>query len=103
MICGPIIDSVGKSLGRLDRLGNTAISGRVRWTGKPTACPFRRVGLHGIDLVALHATELRFASPVGYCHQELFALRAAVIVHGILPCFGDNLGPENSKGSLYFH
>jgi hypothetical protein len=58
-----------------------AISGRVRWLRKPAVRPFHRVGFHGIDLVALHATELCFASPIGHCHQELFALRAAVIIH----------------------
>jgi hypothetical protein len=83
--------------------GQTAISGCVRWPRKPTACQFHRIGFHGIDLVALHTAELGFASPVGHCYHELFALRAAVIIHGVVPCFGDYPGPENSKGSLYFH
>jgi hypothetical protein len=65
-----------------------AISGRVRWAGKPTVRPFHRIGFHGIDLTALHAAQLGFAGPVGHRQHEPFALRAALIVHGVLPVLG---------------
>jgi hypothetical protein len=53
---------------------------RQRTVGPPCS-----VGFHGVDLVALETAKLSSASAVGHCHQQLVALRAAMVVHGFLP------------------
>jgi hypothetical protein len=80
-----------------EALRQIAISGRVRWAGKPTVCPFHRIGFHGVHLVALHATEPGFARPVSHCHHELFALWAAVIIHDVLPVLGTIYARKTQK------
>jgi hypothetical protein len=69
-----------------ERLGNA--SGRVRRAIQSAVGPFHRIGLLRIDLVAFQTPEFGLAHAVGRCHQKVFALRAAVIIHGSLPIFG---------------
>jgi hypothetical protein len=67
--------------------------------------PFRRVGFHRIDTVALQANQFGSAGPVRHCHQPFLTLRAAGNVHAnlLFGKFSEQLTEIKSFGSARKH